>query len=150
MRNLLLSLLGVALLVGCAQKGGTSGGTDAADGRPSHMLDGTWKVVAIGGDSLPFTEGEVMLILDAKNSLFGGNVGCNSVSGNMAYTDYGVEFSSVSVTQMMCDEQSNAVERKMLDAINAVSTWSVANGALLLSDGEGNNFLTLEKLENKE
>ena len=67
-----------------------------------------------------------------KDMTFGGNGPVNSFSGEYAYTENGIEFINVAVTQAFGSEEDMAAEAAFLAALAEAKTFSVENGKLTL------------------
>ena len=67
-----------------------------------------------------------------KDMTFGGNGPVNSFSGEYAYTENGIEFINVAVTQAFGSEEDMAAEAAFLAALAEAKTFSVENGKLAL------------------
>ncbi|NDV81231.1 META domain-containing protein [Bacteroides sp. 51] len=107
-------------------------------------LEGEWKITEIKDEALPAKlEKEPFIVFDLKAKRIHGNAGCNMINGGFITEENNprsLSFPAVAATMMACPDMS--IERKVLDALNAVKYFDVSadkvaglygeDGALLL------------------
>lgn len=112
---------------------------------PVAALEGEWKITGIRGELLPAKlDKEPFLVFDMKTKRIHGNAGCNMINGGVITEDgnpRSLSFPAVAATMMACPDMS--LERKVLDALNAVKSFNILSdkeaglysqdGTLLLS-----------------
>lgn len=113
----------------------------------SAALRGTeWRAVEIDGERLAFGDGlrrpTLTLNDDGK---FTASTGCNSVGGDYTLDPNGLRFIAGPMTMRACAEpSSNAIERRFIDALAAVTSAQIAAITLDLKDASGKLRLRLE------
>ncbi|MBI3196358.1 MAG: META domain-containing protein [Rhodospirillales bacterium] len=112
----------------------------------SAALRGTeWRALEIDGERLAFSDGRrrPTLTLD-DDGKFMASTGCNSLGGNYALDPNGLRFIAGPVTLAACPPPSDAVERRFIDALGAVTSAQIAATTLDLKDVSGKLRLRLE------
>lgn len=114
--------------------------TEAAT--PSPLAGSEWLLAEIGGAAA--AQGvETTLIFGEAGSL-GGNGGCNSYGGSVAFTaEAGIEISEVFSTMMACPEPQMGQEAAFFEAIMASARYSIEGDVLTLWDEDGTALVTL-------
>ncbi|MDP2372742.1 META domain-containing protein [Reyranella sp.] len=113
----------------------------------SAALRGTeWRVLEIDGERVAFGDGlrrpRLTLGEDGK---FSAMTGCNTLGGSYTLDPDGLRFIAGPMTMMACAEpSSNAIERRFIDALAAVTSAQIAATALDLKDASGKLRLRLE------
>ena len=113
----------------------------------SAALRGTeWRAIEIDGQRLAFGDGlrrpTLTLTDDGK---FTASTGCSSVGGDYTLDPNGLRFIAGPMTLGACAEpSSNAIERRFIDALAAVTSAQIAAIALDLKDASGKLRLRLE------
>ncbi len=108
-------------------------------------INGEWKVVSIGGDTVPETMQEAILAFDSNANTYHGVTGVNTINGSYQLSDCAFSLGEGAMTRMMGDSVSMDVEMKFVNAISAVKAVAAQEAALLLQDAEGNVLMTLVK-----
>ena len=111
-------------------------------------LEGEWKITEIKGEALPAKlEKEPFIVFDLKAKRIHGNAGCNMINGGIITEDgnpRSLSFPAVAATMMACPDMS--IERKVLDALNAVKYFDVsADKVAGLYAEDGSQLLVLKK-----
>lgn len=118
-----------------------SGSTPAA-AQQEHPLGGTsWKLATLGGESA--REVETTLVFGPQDGTIGGNGGCNSYGGAIAFEAEGIAISDIVSTLMACDGPQMAQERGFFGALQAAASLRIEDEALLLLDAQENVLATL-------
>lgn len=102
------------------------------------QLPGTnWTLVALGGEPIP--EGvDSTLVFGADDGSVGGNGGCNTYGGSIAYEEDGtIEITEVFSTMMACEDPKMSTERGLFDALGAAVTYAIEGETLTLIDEGG-------------
>jgi putative lipoprotein len=109
---------------------------EAGDGLAA--LPGTrWILVALDGEAIP--DGvDATLIFGAEDGSVGGNGGCNSFGGSIAYQEDGtIDISQIMSTMMACEDAKMSTERGLFNALEAASDYTIEGETLTLSDESG-------------
>ena len=122
-----------------------SGGGSSATTAPAGELQGAWTLATYRADgtmvSAPSTPAQLTLAADGTYS---GTTGCNGISGT--WTGTAGEAVSVTVgpmTKVACtDEAVQAQEVALTTMLPEVAGAEVRDGALTLTDADGNTLLT--------
>ena len=118
----------------------------------ANFLSGTWKVVKIEENDIAGSD--IELVFDIPELKLHGKAGCNIINGAIGIDrkkDWFIQFQSIISTRMLCDEQTMAIERDLLIALEEVETISREDrdNATLL-DKNGNAVLVLQRIDPKE
>ena len=114
--------------------------------RSATLRDTEWRAAEIDGERLAFGDGvrRPNLTLD-DDGTFTASTGCNSLRGDYKLDTDGLHFVAGPMTKMACAEPSaNAIERRFLDALSAVTGAHIAATTLDLKDATGKLRLRLE------
>lgn len=103
----------------------------------AYFDDGTAEMV-----SLPFG---LEATLRLQDGIASGSGGCNQFSGTYEIDGTSLSFGEeMTVTLALCEDGAQMVEDAYLAALGKVDGWTIAAGALELSDGLGDVILTFE------
>ena len=113
--------------------------------RDFHFLDGTWKVVAIDGETVDIKDMKVAL--DVEEKRMHGNTGCNIING-MLETDMdaanSISFSRIGMTRMACPD--SGWETRMTVALEeAVTAKRVSAEEIEFIGSNGKQVMLLRK-----
>lgn len=110
-------------------------------GAPEDLLTGpVWQVTAIGEASL--IEPERLSVNFTAPGRVAGSTGCNRLVGGYTLTGEGLQFGAMGSTMMACPEPLMEQEREMLDALEQITRFDIADdGALLLIGGAEDRVL---------
>lgn len=108
-------------------------------------IEGEWSIMSVGEKSTTGTESATTMTFDLENNVVGGNVGCNSISGQLELGDYTMKITNVSKTTAECDPKSMEIEEEISAALDKVENWSVENGEVKLQNGDGVTLITLSR-----
>ncbi len=113
--------------------------------RSAALRDTEWRALEIDGERLTFGDGQrrPTLKLD-DDGKFTASTGCNSLGGDYTLDPDGLRFITGPMTLMACPIPSDAVERRFIDALGAVTTAQIAATTLDLKDAAGKLRLRLE------
>lgn len=112
-------------------------------------LEGEWKIAQIKGEDLPSgLEKEPFISFDLKSKRIHGNAGCNMINSGIITDDNNqrsLSFPAIAATMMACPNMD--VERKVLDALNAVKLFDVfaADKSIGLYGEDGTQLLLLKR-----
>ena len=111
-------------------------------------IDGEWKIEAIKGKSAIGNQDVAPFIgFDINDNRIYGNVGCNSVNGELvqeASVPTSLSFKNVACTQMLCPDMET--EQAVLESLNATRSFTKGlNGNIILLDADGAEVLVLSK-----
>lgn len=126
----LLPLLGMAVL-SCA-----GSGDPALD--PDGLTGSTWVLDAASTDALvdePPADGRVDIRFDGEE--VSGTSGCNRYGGPYeAGSDGSISLGPLAMTEMACDDLRMTLESAYVEALGAVTSFRMSEGALALRGGE--------------
>ncbi len=126
MRLPLFSLFALVLAAaGCVATLPTTG--DAAD-----LAGSGWRLVS--ADGVP--AGPEATITFSADGRVSGTAGCNRFMGTYEQVGTALSLSPLGTTQMACEAPATAQERRVLDALAAVTRAEVEDGRLALSGGD--------------
>lgn len=113
--------------------------------RSAALRDTEWRLVEIDGGKVNFDDWRhrPTLRLDDEGR-FSGRTGCNGFGGTYELTADGVRFTPGAMTLMACPEPQMTMERRYLDALDAVRTAQIASIVLDLNDATGKRRLRFE------
>jgi putative lipoprotein len=122
--------LGVLLVVAALLQAGCGG--DDEDGA-APTLEGTeWTLV--DGVDAPDDSVPTLTLADGSASGFGG---CNTFNGGYELDGDSITIGPLAATLMACEDAKSAAEAAYLPALEAVDSWAIEDGELVLStDGE--------------
>ena len=111
-------------------------------------LEGEWRIAEIKGETLPAKlEKEPFIAFDLKAKRIHGNAGCNMINGGIITEENNprsLSFPAVAATMMACPDMS--IERKVLDALNAVKSFDITtNKDVTLYGEDGTQLLVLKR-----
>lgn len=104
----------------------------------TEQLPGTsWTLVVLAGE--PIAENvESTLIFGEDDGSVGGNGGCNTFGGSIAYEEDGtIEITEVFSTMMACEDPKMSTERGLFDALGAATSYAIEGETLTLIDEGG-------------
>lgn len=129
-RILIRAALGLGLAMGVAAcVGPQNGGSNAV-----APLSGSWKVMTLGGMTLP-AEANVSLAFAAPK--VSGNAGCNGFSGSYSQTGNGLTFGPAAMTRKACAPQLMDIETGFSTALTSITRFDLgADGILKLYVGD--------------
>ena len=106
-----------------------------ADGPVGTDLMGTsWTLTQLNG--APAATG-VTTTLNISADGIGGNGGCNTYGGSLAFPDGKLDISQVMSTMMACEEPKMGQEQAFFRVLEAATAYSVDEGTLSLEDNNG-------------
>ena len=100
------------------------------------LLDTAWTLLSLQGQSVspqPGQEREVSITLGSESRQVQGFTGCNALLGG-PYTLSGLnlKFDQLASTRKMCAPDANALEREVMSALRATTSYHLAGKQLLL------------------
>lgn len=110
--------------------------TAAAGPRP--LLDTSWRLLAIGNQTVDLGPGRRLptLQLSSNLSVFAGNDGCNGIRGEYALADHELSFSLGLSTKMACPGSAE-LAGAFLERLQRTAAWGVTGDHLTLYDADG-------------
>lgn len=112
-------------------------------GEPADLLThDLWRITAIGDAEL--VEQERLSLNFLAPDRLAGSSGCNRVVGSFTLTGEGLQFGTMGSTMMACEEPLMDQERQMLDALEQVTRFDIAEDGTLLLIGGPNESVLLE------
>jgi heat shock protein HslJ len=85
------------------------------------------------------------LQFDTATQRVSGSGGCNQYNGTYVNTGHDLTFGTLSVTRMMCDTDTNAVETAFLRDLDHVRTASWGKTVLFFYGEDGKKIVQFEK-----
>ena len=135
MKRVALLVIGVALVAAaCAQVVEPAAPADPG-ALSANELDGDWVLVS----GVPTVEGAA-ITMSFDGSQIGGRAACNTYGGTADIGNGTIAIpangpgGTFFMTEMGCEPQIQASEQAFVEALFAVTTWSIEDGQLLLSD----------------
>lgn len=129
---------GAGTLAGLVSHGSASGAASAdgvAEPGMAHLQDTYWKLVALDGQPTPMLPGqerEVRITLGSANRQVQGFGGCNGMGGSYTLDGAALKFDQLASTRKMCAPAANALERKVLGALQTTSHFRIRGEQLML------------------
>ena len=118
------------------QKQDAPAAPEGADLQATRLQDTAWKLVALQGQPAPMLPGqdhEVRITLGSENRQVHGFTGCNApLGGHYTLSGAGLQFDQLASTRKMCAPAANTVEREVLAALKATTTYRIQGEQLLL------------------
>lgn len=143
MRTLISAVLLVTLIfTGCEE---TKNVIDTA-GRV--QLSGTYNITMAGTQNIKGNN--TAITFAALDRSIRGNAGCNEFFGNYTLDLYALNFGTLAVTEMYCDEPVMKVERAILNALRDTGSYTLENDILtLMSKNDRSVLLKASKVKNE-
>lgn len=119
----------IALLAGCAESG---------DGPAADLTDIPWELISgtVDGEPMPLVAG-FPITLTVSAEVATGTAACNGYGATVAISGAEITVSGLGATEMACSpDEVMELERRYLEALPRVETWSSTEGDLTLT-GEG-------------
>ncbi len=121
----------------------TEAGADAATEMAAELLvaslqDTYWKLVALQGQPasmLPGQEREVRITLASARNQVQGFSGCNTLGGSYRLDGAALKFGQLASTRKMCAPAANLLEREVLKALGATTSYRIDGEQLMLLGG---------------
>ena len=118
------------MLAACEPSASTENGAD-----PSMLYEKKWLVTDVNGK--PVSEESEAAFTFTESGRYGGNAGCNSLSGKARFDGADVRLDPGPMTKMACPEPFMAQEQAVIAALAATKTWETEDGILLFKDAGG-------------
>ncbi len=99
-----------------------------------YPISGTaWKLEMLNGKSVTLKNGNyITLNFEISGEKLNGTAVCNKYSGNYVKRSDSLAFSNMSVTKLMCDD--NTIESEYFNALGKVDRYKISDGKLRLID----------------
>ena len=125
---------------------------------PAEGMDilsaGDWKLSELEGTFIPLNSTAMLSFIAGDKNTVAGNAGCNRLTGSFELpAKNNIKFSPLATTRMACfDQKTSETEAKFLAALAKVTSWSVTDGKLSLTDGANvlAKFNPLKRLSKEE
>jgi len=95
----------------------------------SNIFANAWQVTRIEGKEINTTKAYIEF--NEKDARFGGNTGCNRMSGSFTKTDSSIKFSQIISTKIFCQDTSE-VENAFTRNLEEPARFEIKNGKLYL------------------
>jgi heat shock protein HslJ len=99
----------------------------------ARNLSGKWRVVTLGGGTLPPTAN---VTLDFAAKTVSGSSGCNNYSGSYTQKGTDLSFGPTAMTRKACPPQLMDIETGFAKALASVTAYDMNSGRLRLLVGE--------------
>lgn len=117
----------------------------AQPSRGAALRDTEWRLVEIDGEKVRFEDWRHRPTLRLNDEGgFSGRSGCNDFGGTYELSADGLRFKAGAMTTMACPEPQQTMERRYLEALDAVRTAQIASTVLDLNDATGKRRLRFE------
>ncbi len=95
----------------------------------SNIFANAWQLTRIEGKEINTTKAYIEF--NEKDARFGGNTGCNRMSGSFTKTDSSIKFSQIISTKMFCQDTSE-IENAFTRNLEEAARFEIKNGKLYL------------------
>jgi heat shock protein HslJ len=95
----------------------------------SNIYANAWQLTRIEGKEINTTKAYIEF--NEKDARFGGNTGCNRMSGSFTKTDSSIKFSQIISTKMFCQDTSE-VENAFTRNLEKAARFEIKDGKLYL------------------
>ncbi len=95
----------------------------------SNIFANAWQLTRIEGKEINTTKAYIEF--NEKDARFGGNTGCNRMSGSFTKTDSSIKFSQIISTKIFCQDTSE-VENAFTRNLEEAARFEIKNGKLYL------------------
>lgn len=120
------------LLAACS-----TSGTDTAAGK--ETLAGSWKITEAAQQAVQNPEAHIRF--DGARQTVHAGAGCNTVSSNYTAEAGRLNAGGAATTLKLCDDETNALETAIGEALENGKTYQIENGRLTISDDKGKVLL---------
>lgn len=131
--RLVLSLLLVAGLAGCATTAPPPAPPPSAGPPPASLTNTRWKLTVLQGERVPVLEREIWILFEQGGAAMRGFAGCNTVMGTYRLADSLLAVTNTATTRMMCPEMR--LEDELLAALTATLIARISGDTLELRSG---------------
>lgn len=126
-------LISVIILKSCGSSKDVASVANTAE-MTNEIISGTYTLAQL--DATNVTDDKLTLEFDSKTNKVSGFAGCNRFFGTYSTTENLISFSELGATRMMCQDEANALERKMFQTIAKINKFELSNGTLSLKNDE--------------
>ncbi len=101
----------------------------------NNLADKHWKLVELFGNQVTSDENtsEAYIIFNTVENKFGGNAGCNRITGTYQLNDHNrISFSQTATTKKMCINGMDT-ENNFLQALNKADSYIINHDTLILN-----------------
>lgn len=120
-----------------AQGGKTFSG---CGGEPASLLHGSWRITTIDGKPV-ITGSKPSVAFEADGKVY-GKASCNRFFGGYSLTGEGLSAGPLASTKMMCEDALMAQERAVMNILNGLTGFGVADDGLLTLRGKDGRTIT--------
>ncbi len=124
-------------LAACADQRADAPDASAPAPAPLPLIDRAWTITTIDGAPVAAVDGAPAPTLRFTDDTITGNGGVNRLSGAAKIENGRVAVGPLLSTRMAGPPALMAQEDAIIRALDAVRTWSIAGGDLLLQDADG-------------
>jgi heat shock protein HslJ len=110
-------------------------------------LNGAYMITSIGDKDVSSYSLEISF--NPEENRVSGFAGCNRFFGNYKFTGDSLQFGAIGSTKMLCDEEKNAVEMELFEALSKVNRISYINNDTINVLNEETLVLTMQKKSQK-
>lgn len=138
------SLLGVTLALVASSCAHHAGGSGAA--LMPTLSETAWRIEDVGGSGV--ADASRTELRFAGDSRVSGSTGCNNFTGTATIEGTHLAFSPLATTRRACEEALMEQERRILDAMQLVKSFSLSeDGRLGLLGADGKSLLRLTRMK---
>lgn len=130
---LLLPLLLIAGLAGCATTAPPPAPPPPTGTPPASLTNTRWKLTALQGERVPVQEREIWVLFEQGGSALRGFAGCNTIMGTYRYADSLLAVTNTAATRMVCPDMR--IEDGLLAMLNTTLLARISGDTLLLRSG---------------
>lgn len=113
---------------------------------PTFRLNDIWVCTSLFGKDIGQTEKSITLEIHLKDKRVMGNDGCNNFNGGITTVSQDIlKIGPIASTRMMCQEME--MSDKFNKALNKVEKYEIKEMTLYLYCEEGNELMTLKKVD---
>jgi heat shock protein HslJ len=141
--NVLYVILGIVILSSLAGCTGTATPTPAAT-----LTGNPWALVSYGDPAalIPAQSERAAQLEFTTDGKVGGNVGCNSLSGNYIISGDKIQVSNLSTTLMACADPLMQQEQSVSAVLNGAEKFTIEGTKLTLFAAGGKNVAVFEAI----
>jgi len=102
-------------------------------------IEQVWKLrhMVVGGDAIVPVPDEAMISLNISGENFSGNSGCNTYMGTVGIADLQIQFSSLHMTEIGCEEALMQYEIGYYELLEMVGSYEVSGNQFRLFTADG-------------
>jgi len=131
--KLIAFTLGVLIFNACKAIPEASSNSELKSVQFNTELTGSYLIENLNGDSV---SDELTIDFDSNTNKVSGFSGCNTFFGNFTTENNALSIGPLASTKKLCQDESNAIESKMLKALSKVDAFEFKDNKLQLKNGD--------------